>query len=53
MGGRHGFPRARAGDPGTALRFEDQIWSYAEYVNACAERFNHLVARYELRAWGE
>jgi hypothetical protein len=22
-------------------------------VSACAERFNNLVARYELRAWGE
>jgi hypothetical protein len=22
-------------------------------IGACAERYNHLVARYELRAWGE
>ena len=35
--------RARAGDPGTALRFEDQTWSYAEYVDACAERAAYLL----------
>jgi fatty-acyl-CoA synthase len=35
--------RARAGDSSTALRFEDQTWSYAEYVNACAERAAYLL----------
>jgi fatty-acyl-CoA synthase len=35
--------RARAGDPRTALRFEDQTWSYAEYVNACAQRAAYLL----------
>jgi len=37
------FLRARAGDPRTALRFEDQIWSYSEYVQACAERATYLL----------
>ncbi len=35
--------RARTGDPGTALRFEDQTWSYAAYVDACAERAAYLL----------
>jgi fatty-acyl-CoA synthase len=35
--------QARAGDPGTALRFEDQTWSYAEYVDACAQRAAYLL----------
>jgi fatty-acyl-CoA synthase len=30
--------RARAGDEHPALLFEDDAWSYAEYVAACAER---------------
>lgn len=30
--------RARAGDDNTALRFEDDRWSYREYVEACAVR---------------
>jgi fatty-acyl-CoA synthase len=34
--------QARADDPGTALRFEDQSWSYAEYVKACAQRAAYL-----------
>jgi len=37
------FLRARAGDPRTALRFEDQTWSYAEYVDACSERAAYLL----------
>ena len=37
------FLRARAGDPRTALRFEDQSWSYAEYVDACAQRAAYLL----------
>jgi fatty-acyl-CoA synthase len=37
------FIRARAGDPGTALCFEDQTWSYASYVDACAERAAYLL----------
>jgi len=35
--------RARVGDPGTALCFEDQTWSYAEYVDACAQRAAYLL----------
>ena len=35
--------RARVGDPRTALRFEDQTWSYGEYVTACAERAAYLL----------
>ncbi len=35
--------RARVGDPRTALRFEDQTWSYAEYVSACAQRAAFLL----------
>jgi fatty-acyl-CoA synthase len=30
--------RARAADEHPAILFEDQSWSYAEYVTACAER---------------
>ncbi len=30
--------RARAGDEHPALLFEDESWSYADYVTACAER---------------
>jgi fatty-acyl-CoA synthase len=30
--------RARAGDPNPALVFEDRSWTYAEYVQGCAER---------------
>jgi fatty-acyl-CoA synthase len=30
--------RARAADDHPAILFEDQSWSYAEYVTACAER---------------
>jgi fatty-acyl-CoA synthase len=30
--------RARAGDEHPALLFEDSSWSYAEYVDACADR---------------
>jgi acyl-CoA synthetase (AMP-forming)/AMP-acid ligase II len=30
--------RARAADDHPAIMFEDQSWSYAEYVTACAER---------------
>jgi fatty-acyl-CoA synthase len=33
-----GFVRARAGDDHPALLFEDQAWTYAEYVAACAAR---------------
>jgi len=29
---------AREGDPRTAILFEDQSWSHAEFVRACAER---------------
>jgi len=35
--------RARVGDPRTALRFEDQTWSYAEYLDACAQRAAYLL----------
>ena len=38
-----GLLRARAGDPGTALRFEDQSWSYTEYAGACTERAAYLL----------
>ena len=37
------FLRARAGDPRTALRFEDRTWSYAEYLDACAQRAAYLL----------
>jgi acyl-CoA synthetase (AMP-forming)/AMP-acid ligase II len=30
--------RARAADEHPAILFEDRLWSYAEYVTACAER---------------
>lgn len=30
--------RARAGDDHAALRFEDDTWTYGEYLEACAER---------------
>ncbi|HMF81830.1 MAG TPA: acyl-CoA synthetase, partial [Acidimicrobiia bacterium] len=30
--------RARAGDDHPALLFEDESWSYTEYVAACAAR---------------
>ena len=29
---------ARRDDPHTAIRFEDQAYSYAEYVQCCAQR---------------
>ena len=35
--------RARIGDPRTALCFEDQTWSYAEYLDACAQRAAYLL----------
>jgi fatty-acyl-CoA synthase len=35
--------RARSGDPRPALRFEDQTWSYGEYVEACNERAAYLL----------
>jgi fatty-acyl-CoA synthase len=38
-----GLLRARVVDPGTALRFEEQSWSYAEYAKACAERAAYLL----------
>lgn len=36
---------AREGDGRTALLFEDQSWTYAEYVQACAKRAAFLLAR--------
>jgi len=35
--------RSRAGDPRTAIRFEDQSWTWDEYVRACAQRAAYLV----------
>jgi len=35
--------QARSDDPRTALRFEEQTWSYAEYVEACAQRAAYLL----------
>jgi fatty-acyl-CoA synthase len=35
--------RARVGDPRTALCFEDQTWSYTEYLDACAQRAAYLL----------
>ena len=32
------YIRARAGDPRVGLRFDDEQWTWAEYVQACAER---------------
>jgi len=34
---------ARADDPNPALAFEDQRWSYSEFVQACAERAAYLI----------
>ena len=34
---------ARADDPNPALAFEEQHWSYAEFVRACAERAAYLL----------
>jgi fatty-acyl-CoA synthase len=36
---------ARADDPSPALVFEDQRWSYVEYLGACAERASYLLDR--------
>ena len=36
--------RARAGDSRVGLRFEDETWTYAELVDACAERAAFLLA---------
>ena len=36
--------RARAGDDRVGLRFEDSSWTYAELVDACAERAPFLLA---------
>jgi len=36
--------RRRSSDDNTALRFEDQDWSYREYVAACAQRAALLLA---------
>ena len=38
--------RARAGDARIGLRFEDETWTYAELVQACArERASRFVGR--------
>jgi fatty-acyl-CoA synthase len=34
---------ARVDDPNPALAFEEQSWSYAEFVRACAERAAYLL----------
>ena len=34
-----------AGDPRIAIRFEDQEWTWAEYVQACAQRAAYLLDR--------
>jgi len=36
--------RARAGDPNVGLRFENASWTYAELVDACAQRAAFLLA---------
>ena len=36
--------RARAGDPNVGLRFEDASWTYADLVDACAQRAAFLLA---------
>ncbi len=36
---------ARKDDSNPALAFEDERWSYADYVQACAERAAYLVAQ--------
>ena len=36
--------RARAGDKRVGLRFEDDSWTYAELVDACAQRAAFLLA---------
>jgi len=35
--------RTRAGDPRTAIRFEDESWTWDEYVQACAQRAAYLL----------
>jgi fatty-acyl-CoA synthase len=35
---------ARRDDPHTAIRFEDESYSYAEYVQCCAQRAAYLLA---------
>ncbi|MFA5885482.1 MAG: AMP-binding protein [Acidimicrobiia bacterium] len=35
--------RSRAGDPRTAIRFEDESWTWDEYVRACAQRAAYLL----------
>jgi fatty-acyl-CoA synthase len=41
------FVIARKDDPNTALRFEDESYSYQEYVARCAERAAFLLAKRE------
>src|SRR3954467_5582242 len=36
--------RARADDPGVALRFEDDEWSWPEFAAVCAQRAALLLA---------
>src|SRR5689334_17612337 len=38
------FLRARANDPASGLRFEDDTWSYEQLVAGCAERAAWLLA---------
>ncbi len=35
--------RLRAGDPRIAIRFEDESWTWDEYVQACAQRAAYLL----------
>ncbi|MFM8304462.1 MAG: AMP-binding protein, partial [Actinomycetota bacterium] len=35
--------RSRAGDPRTAIRFEDDTWTWDEYVRGCAQRAAYLL----------
>jgi len=35
---------ARVDDPNPALAFEDEVWTYAEYLEACAARAAFLLA---------
>ena len=37
--------RSRAGDTRVAIRFEDESWTWDEYVRACAQRAAYLLAQ--------
>ena len=44
------FVKARAHDPGVAIRFEDETYTWPEYVQGCATRAAYLQTRFEALA---